>query len=65
MRIQLAKETIQLPVGKKVQWPGVLVFANFPESCSARLSCLFSRVVRYSRLGKRLFCPNPWGISWY
>ena len=31
MRIQLAKETRQLPVGKKVQWPGVLVFENFPE----------------------------------
>ena len=31
MRIQLAKETRQLPVGKKVQWPGVLVFGKFPE----------------------------------
>ena len=31
MRIQLAKETRQLPVEKKVQWPGVLVVENFPE----------------------------------
>ena len=31
MWTQLAKETRQLPVGKKVQWPGVLVFENFPE----------------------------------
>ena len=31
MQIQLAKETRQLPLGKKVQWPGMLVFANFPE----------------------------------
>ena len=31
MRIQLAKETRQLPVGKKVQWPRVLVFEKFPE----------------------------------
>ena len=31
MQIQLAKETRQLPVEKKVQWPGVLVFDNFPE----------------------------------
>ena len=31
MRIQLAKETRQPPVAKKVQWPGVLVFENFSE----------------------------------
>ena len=31
MRIQLATETRQLSVGKKVQWPGVLVFEDFPE----------------------------------
>ena len=33
MRIQLAKQTVtrQPPVGKKVQWPGVVVFDNFPE----------------------------------
>ena len=31
MRIQLAKETRQPPVGKKVQWPGALVFENFSE----------------------------------
>ena len=31
MRIQLAKETRQLPVGEKVQWPGVLVLENFSE----------------------------------
>ena len=31
MQIQLAKETRQTPVGKKVQWPGVLVFEKFSE----------------------------------
>ena len=31
MRVQLAKKARQLSVGKKVQWPGVLVFENFPE----------------------------------
>ena len=31
MRIQLAKETRQPPVGKKVQWSGVVVLENFPE----------------------------------
>ena len=31
MQIQLAKETRQLSVGKKVQWPGVLVCEEFPE----------------------------------
>ena len=31
MRVQLAKETRQSPVGGKVQWPRVLVFENFPE----------------------------------
>ena len=31
MRIQLAKETRQPPVGKTVQWPGVLVFEKFSE----------------------------------
>ena len=31
MHIQLAKETRQSPVGKKVQWPGVLVFEKIPE----------------------------------
>ena len=31
MRIQLAKDTRQLLVGKNVQWPGVSVFEHFPE----------------------------------
>ena len=31
MRIQLAEEANQLPVGKTVQWPGVFVFENFPD----------------------------------
>ena len=31
MLMQLAKETRQFPVGKQVQWPGVLVFGNSPE----------------------------------
>ena len=32
-KIQLAEETRQLPVGNndRIQWPGVLVFENFPE----------------------------------
>ena len=48
MRIQLAKETTQSPVGEKVQWPGVLVFENFPEgiviSEYARIQILTLRV---------------------
>ena len=48
MRIQLANETRQLPVGKKVQWPGVLVFGKFPEgimiSENARIPILTLRV---------------------
>ena len=50
MRIQLAKETRQSSVGKKVhdQWPGVLVFENFPEgiviSGYARIRILTLRV---------------------
>ena len=46
----LAKETRQLqpPVGKKVQWPGVLVFENFSEvimiSEHARIRILTLRV---------------------
>ena len=31
MRISLAKTTRQLPAEKKVQWPGVMVFENYPE----------------------------------
>ena len=31
MYIQLGKKARQLPVEKKVQWPGVLVFEIFPE----------------------------------
>ena len=31
MQIQLARKTRQLPVAKTVQWPGVLVFENFPQ----------------------------------
>ena len=31
MRIQLAKETRQPPVGNKVQWPGGVVFEMFSE----------------------------------
>ena len=48
MRIQLANETRELPVGKKVQWPGVLAFENFPEvimiSEYARIRILTLRV---------------------
>ena len=49
MRIQLAKDTRQLPVEKKVQWPGVLVFGNFPEGIMiseyARIRILTLRVL--------------------
>ena len=48
MRIQLAKETRQSPVAEKVQWPGVLVFGNFPEGIMiyeyARIRVLTLRV---------------------
>ena len=48
MRIQLAKETRQSPVGKKVQWPGVLVFEKVPEGIMlaeyARIRTLTIRV---------------------
>ena len=48
MRIQLAKETRQSPVGKKVQWPGVLVFEKIPEGIMiseyARIRILTIRV---------------------
>ena len=48
MRIQLAKETRKSPVEKKVPWPGVLVFENFPEgiviSEYARIRILTLRV---------------------
>ena len=55
MRIQLAKETRQPPVGEKVQWPGVLVFENFSEgimiSEHARIRILTLRV-RWSTVGQ-------------
>ena len=48
MRIQLAKETRQSPVGEKVQWPGVLVFEKSPEGIMiseyARIRILTIRV---------------------
>ena len=48
MRIQLAKETRQSLVGENIQWPGVLVFENFPEgiviSEYARIRILTLRV---------------------
>ena len=48
MRIQQTKETGQSPVGKKVQWPGVLVLEKFPEgimiSDYARIRILTLRV---------------------
>ena len=46
MRIQIDKETRQPPVGKKVQWPGVLVFENpskeimIPEHARIRILTL-------------------------
>ena len=48
MRIQLSKETRQSPVGKKVQWPGVLVFETIPEGIMiseyARIRIVTTRV---------------------
>ena len=52
MRSQLANETRQSPLGGEVQWPGVLVFENFPDrdregiviSEYARIRILTSRV---------------------
>ena len=48
MRVQLAKKARQLPVGKNVQWHGVLVFQNSPEgimiSECARIRILTLRV---------------------
>ena len=52
MWIQLAKETArspsESPIGKKVLWPGVLVFEKFPEgimiSEDARIRILTLRV---------------------
>ena len=38
MRIQLSKKARQTPVGEKVQWPGVLVFDNFPEGIMIMIS---------------------------
>ena len=40
MRTQLAKETRQPPVDKKVQWPGVLVFEQFSEGIMIMISKL-------------------------
>ena len=57
MRIQLANERRRLPVGKKVQWPGVLVFGKFPEgimiSENARIRVLTLRVCwKWPRVGQ-------------
>ena len=41
MLIQLAKETRQSPVEKKVQWPGVLVFETIPEGI---MICEYARI---------------------
>ena len=57
MRVQIAKETRQTPVGKKVQWPEVLVFENFPEGIMnfeyARIRILTLRVRwKHPRVGQ-------------
>ena len=48
MPIQLARKARQLPVEKKVKWPGVLMFENFPEGIMipeyARIRILTLRV---------------------
>ena len=38
MRVQLVKETRQLPVGGKVQWPRVLVLEKIPEGIMIMIS---------------------------
>ena len=75
MRIQLAKETRQLPVGKKVQWPGVLVFEKFPEGITiseyARIRILTLRV-RWKHPGvgqiwssiEKLIFLEIWDVPW-
>ena len=75
MRIQLAKETRQLPVGKKVQLPGVLVFENFVErimiSEHARIRILTLRVCwKWPRVGQiwsqieKLIFLEIWDVPW-
>ena len=48
MQSQLANETRQLPVGKKAQWPGVLVVESLPKEIMiseyARIRILTLRV---------------------
>ena len=68
LQIQLAKETRQLPVRKKVRWPGVLVFEAFPGglmvSEHARIRLLTSRVRwRHPQNGENLVefvSPSNW-----
>ena len=75
MRIQLAKQTRQSPGGKKVQWPGVLVFENFPEGIMiseyARIRILTLRVRwKQSRVGQiwsqieKLMFLEIWNVAW-
>ena len=77
MQIQLAKETRQLLVGKKVQWPGVLVFENFPqgimisEYARAWIRILKLQVLwKESRVGKiwsqteKSFFLEIWYVPW-
>ena len=62
MRVKLAKETRQLPVGKKVQWPGVLVCGEVwdraplegPGPDHARCTALRGAITSLSLMSKRL-----------
>ena len=75
MRIQLAKETRQLPVGGKVQWPGVLVFENFSDGITisehSRIRILTLRVSwKQPIVGQilsqieKLFFLEIWDVPW-
>ena len=76
MRIQLAKIARQLPVGKTVQWPEMLVFENFPEgiinSEYSRIQILTLRVrwkypimcwSQIEKLGFIEIWDGPWRVS--
>ena len=75
MQIQLTKETRQLPGGKKVQWPGVLVFEKIPEGIMiseyARIRILTLPVRwKHPRVGQiwsqieKLFSLEIWDVPW-
>ena len=58
MRTQPSEKARQLPVGKKVQWPGVLVFDNVPEGIMiseyARIRILTTSAMEIANSGANL-----------